>query len=117
MNDHNVEFLDLRYLLGYFHQAWAKSYNWSGHEISFEPVVRYFKIDNPELSTSKAIKDLEQLLALNLNEEKLEEIIDDFTTSGYSPLETHQEFLEKILHVLAEPVEQSKLEFIPNYIS
>ncbi len=117
MNDFNNRFLKLGYLLGYFHQMWARTYDWSGHEIDFVPVVRYFKVDNNLNATIDAIADLQDLLGLGLDERELEEIIDEYTTSGYSPLATHRQFLECILEILQEPIEKTKQEFIPRYRS
>lgn len=113
--DYNKEFPDLGYLLGYFPQRWASIYAWSENKPDFRAVIRHFKTHNDNKIILSAIADIKRLLSFSMSEEKLEEALDELTTSGFSPLKTHKEFFENILEILIEPMEETKEHFIPEF--
>lgn len=110
------DFHELDQFLGCnFFQNWSSLYLWRGREPNFEIVVRQFKTETPQL-VELVVKDLEKLLTLSLNEDDLKNIIDESTGSGFSPLKTRRAFLEKVLEVLKEPMEETKKHSIPEFI-
>ncbi len=73
------EFYELDQLLGgYFHQSWQSAFFWDkkAAEPEWETAVRQYLFEDSEQGIKKTRGQLERLLSLNLNEDKLEEIID-----------------------------------------
>lgn len=114
--DYNKEFPNFGYVLGYFHQSWSAVYDWRDEKPSFESVVRYCKTHNGLNRISLAAQEGAKLLRIPLNEEDFEEAVDEFTTSGFSPLDTYRQFFERVLEILEEPMEKTQKEFIPKFI-
>ncbi len=114
--DYNKEFPNFGYVLGYFHQSWSSVYDWQDTKPDFEAIIRYCKMHNGLNRIILAGQEGEKLLNLPLSEEELEEAVDEFTTSGFSPLNTHREFFEKILEILKEPMEETQRKFTPKFI-
>lgn len=113
--DYNKEFPNLSYLLGYFPQGWIELYSWGVNKPNFENIIRKFKTQDQEEMVLSALNETKKLLSLNLSENHLENFIDEETTSGYSPYDTHREFFEKILEILEEPQEETMKHFIPEF--
>jgi hypothetical protein len=114
--NYNKEFNNLGYILGYFHQSWSSLYEWQKKEPEFEAVVRYAKLENDLSKIELAKKECVAFLQLSLTTIELENAVDEFTGSGFSPFSTHREFFERILDVLKEPMEETKKHFIPKFI-
>ena len=114
--DYNKEFPNFGYVLGYFHQSWSSVYDWQGKKPDFESVIRYCKTHNGLNRIVLATNEGTKLINLSLSEEELEEAVDEFTTSGFSPFNTHREFFDKVLEILKEPMEKTKKEFVPEFI-
>ncbi|MGI8555354.1 MAG: hypothetical protein ACR2LT_03215 [Pyrinomonadaceae bacterium] len=88
-------------------QSWTSLYSWKGQKPNFEVIIRKFKVERPQL-VELIVQDLEKLLVLPLSENELKNIIDNSTGSGFSPLNTRRAFLERILEILKEPIEETK---------
>lgn len=110
------EFASLGSLFGYFPQFWTKLYLWQGTKPDFELIIRKFKIQEDAETVNLALQETKNLLNSDLSEEDLDKLIEDLSTSGFSPLSTHREFFERILIILEEPIEETKRYFIPKFI-
>ncbi len=105
MNDYRYKFAELfQFFGGYFYQGWANDYNWETAKPDFASVVRHFKAVNPPVTVTKVRNELEDLLSLNLDEEKLTGVLTELGSNFYAPAEnlTHRQWLENILNILGE---------------
>ena len=99
------KFYELDQFLGcYFHQFWKEALDWQGEKPSFESVVRYYKINEPLESVSKATEMLQDFLALNLSEEEIRKL---FVRTGiwYGPSYqgmNYRQWLEPVLDILKD---------------
>lgn len=106
-------------LLGaYFNQDWKYGYFWGEHEPHYAPVVRFYKTNNPPASVGQAARELKEFLALDFDEEKLEDALYHQLGLGVMPSYwelTFRGWLEEVLKILEEPPEQTKKQFIPPF--
>lgn len=111
MNSYQQRFYDLyQFLAGYFHQGWNVVFEWRGAEPTFEAVVRHYKAVGITSEVAQTIQELEQFLALPLNEEQLSDALDDMSCVYYPPGDgqTYRAWLEAVLAVLREPQEKAR---------
>lgn len=117
--DYLKEFSEIRFLLGYFHQYYVVLYNWGENEPTFQPLIRYFKLDNGSEVIEKLISEIDKFLSLPLNNEEFEIIMVEELGCEFTPRSQgldKRQFLEKSLEILKEPMEKTKQEFIPEFI-
>lgn len=114
--NYSKEFVSLGNLLGYFPQFWTKLYVWQENNPDFESIIRKFKTQEDSETVNLVLQETKKLLNSNLSEQDLDELIEELSTSGFSPLDTHREFFEKILIILEEPTEVTEKHFIPEFI-
>ena len=117
--DYIKEFSEIRFLLGYFHQYWSSLYSWQDNNPTFQPLIRYFKIDNSNEVVERLIFEIERFLSLPLDNEEFETIMVEELGCEYTPRSqglNKRQFLEKSLDILKEPMEETKKHFIPEFI-
>ncbi len=105
MNDYRHRFAELyQFFGGYFYQGWASDYNWETARPSFAAVIRHFKAVNPPITVTRVKNELEDLLAMELENEELNNILAELGSNFHAPAEnlTNQQWLESILTVLRE---------------
>lgn len=93
------------YFAGYFHQDWKYDYDWEGEEPDFERLVRHTKAESSSRETNITIKELEDFLALNLDENEMDKAFDAFGSFFYAPGRNikYRHFAEKILEIFKKP--------------
>ena len=99
-----------QFLGSYFHQDWKDDYDWQGETPDFEAVIHHYKMTNPRATVTQAAGELEQLLALPLDEDQLDDAAQRLG-SVYNPRArglTGRQWLERILHILHEPSERAR---------
>ncbi len=120
MKNYKERFPELnQYLGGLFHQAWKEVFEWNQQKSSFEGVVRYFKLRNSECYEEDELFELKKFLSLDLSKEEIEVILRNEWGIAFRPAYinlTHREWLEEILRILEEPIEETKKHFIPEFI-
>lgn len=96
---------------GYFYQGWSADYRWEGAKPSFLAVVRHFKAVNPPITVTKVRNELEDLLASNIEEEILADVLKELGSNFYPAAEslTHHKWLENILEILKESPTKAKI--------
>lgn len=117
--DYHKEFFEISGLLMTFNQDWVPSYDWKGREPTFQPIIRYFKTTEDEETVNKLIYQLERLLALPLDEDEFERVVGEELGSEYTPQSqglNDRQFLEESLKILKEPMEETKIHFIPEFV-
>lgn len=111
MQNYKERFPELKYLLGaYFHQDWLHDYEWDGEEPTFGAVVRNFKATNPLNTVVRATQELEQFLALHLDEEEMRETLRKLGSAYYAPGggQTFRQWLEEVAVILKEPQDSAR---------
>ena len=112
MNDYRFKFAELyQFFGGYFYQGWAADYRWEEGGANFAAVVRHFKAVNPPVTVGRVKSELEDLLALELDEEKLTTVLNELGNNYYSlPNESdNRQWLEQILEILRESPTKSRV--------
>ncbi len=102
----------------YLHQDWKDDYYWDNNNFHYASVVRYFKTHNPTLWIEQTVHELKELLALGLDEERLEDALYNHFALGTMPSYwnmTFKQWLEEVLKILEEPMEKTKKQFIPEF--
>lgn len=96
---------------GYFYQGWSADYRWETAKPNFSAVVRHFKAVNPPLTVTKVRNELEDLLASNIDEEILADVLKELGSNFYPAAEslTHRDWLENILEILKESPTKAKI--------
>ncbi len=105
MSDSLFQFPELfQFFGGYFYQGWSADYSWEGQTPNFASVVRHFKSLNPPPTVNSVISEIEQLLAMNLDEKELDEILSALGNNYYLTAKNgdHRQWLTDILSVLRE---------------
>jgi hypothetical protein len=113
--DVSEKYPELGDLVIYFHQDWKECYLWD-EEPDYPPIVRFYKVHNPQSSLGKAIMELKELLSKGYNEPHLKDIIyGEFSMNLHLPHWnlTYKEWLEDVLRILEEPMEKTKKQYIP----
>jgi hypothetical protein len=95
---------ELKHLFAiYLNQFWKQLYNWGEKTPNYQDVIHLYKHESGDERIMQAIKELELLLAQNLNEEDLHQMVHRTLGSAlYVPsLEmTYQEWLSSVLEIL-----------------
>ncbi len=112
MNDYRFKFSGLyQFFGGYFYQGWTADYRWEGVSPNFAAVVRHFKAINPPVTVGLVKNQLEDLLALELDEERLTKALNELG-NNYHPLDgqsSNRPWLEQILEILRESPTKSRV--------
>lgn len=112
MNDYRFKFTELyQFFGGYFYQGWAADYRWEKGGANFAAVVRHFKAINPPVTVGRVKNELEDLLALEFDEEKLTAVLNELG-NNYYPLpneSNNRQWLEQILEILHESPTKSRV--------
>jgi hypothetical protein len=80
--------------------------------------VRFYKTHNPPSSVEQAARELKEFLALNFDEERLQDALNHHFVMGMSVSYwglTFRGWLEEVLKILEEPMGQTKKQFIPPF--
>jgi CdiI immunity protein len=104
---------------GYLHQDWKDDYDWEGKDFHYIAVIRFFKTHNPQSTVEQATRELREFLALNFDEQHLEDALYNQFALGTMPSYwgfTFRDWLEDVLKILEEPMEKTKKHFIPEFI-
>lgn len=104
---------------GYLNQSWIHIYLWEGKEPTYQPIVRKYKTESGRVD--KTINELKEVMALdnNFDEDDWMEILTWGLSLGFYPPgneQTYKEWLEDVLKILEEPMEESRKKFIPERI-
>lgn len=116
-----TSFPNINYVFGFLHQNWSDFYNWNGMTPKYESAIRFFKkVDSPE-RLSKAIIELKELIRFgqSFDDEEWYEYFWSDSSLGYYPPgsnQTYKEWLENVLNILEEPIEENEKHFIPEFI-
>jgi hypothetical protein len=96
---------------GYFYQGWSADYRWETAPPNFTAVVRHFKAVNPPATVNRVRIELEDLLALGLDEPELNTALTELGSIFYPPAEQLScfEWLKKILEILDESPTKSRV--------
>jgi len=106
-------------VIGYLHQDWKDDYDWGEIGIHYHPVIRFFKTHNPIDWAEQATRELREFIDLNLDEKHLEDALYHHFVLGTMPSYwgfSFREWLEDVLKILEEPMEQTKKHFIPEFL-
>ena len=105
--NYDTKYYELSQFIGcYFHQDWNHCYDWQGKEPDWKIPVLKFKENTLPENLSKVIKQMENLLAENLNNNQLEEALEEIGSFVYVPAlgyKTYRTWAEDILKLLKEP--------------
>jgi hypothetical protein len=105
VDNYSFKFPDLyQFFGGYFYQGWTAGYKWEGTSANFAAVVRHFKAVNPPQTVARVRTQLQELLALELSEENLNEALIALGNNFYPPAENldNRRWLESIAEILRE---------------
>jgi hypothetical protein len=104
---------ELKHLFAnYLNQFWKQLYKWGEKTPNYQDVIRLYKHEAGDEQITQAIKELELLLAQNLDEEDLYQMVHrTLGSSLYVPsLEmTYQEWLNSVLEILKNSDDSSGL--------
>lgn len=117
--DYHKEFFGIWGLYRTFNQDWVPSYDWKGRVPTFQPIIRYFKTTESEETVAALINQIDRLLNLPLSESEFERVVDEELGSEYTPQSqglNDRQFLEESLKILKEPMEETKIHFIPEFV-
>lgn len=106
-----------QFLAGYFHPDWKNEYDWQGKTPNFEHAVLLYKNGNPPATVAQATDELQQFLALPLDEKEFNDIATHKLGAVYTPRSrglTKRQWLEQVLVILQEPTTNSNLRFVLN---
>ncbi len=112
MSEYRFKFSDLyQFFGGYFYQGWANDYRWEAAKPNFSAVVRHFKAVNPPATVNLVRNQLEDLLAVDFDEDELHNILSELGSNFYPPAEgvNYRQWLESILEILAESPTKSRV--------
>lgn len=112
MSNYRFNFPELyQFFGGYFYQGWSADYRWENAKPDFAAVVRHFKAVNPPLTVNRVRAELEELLALSLDEARLNSALTELGSNFYPPAENlrSSEWLKKILEILDESPTRSRV--------
>lgn len=120
MKSYEEKFPELyQYLAGLFHQDWKDVFDWKEQKYSFEAVVRYFKVRSSQNYRQQELRELKEFLNLGLETDDVTRIIKTEWGIAFRPAYinlTHKQWLERILEILEEPMEETKKHFIPEFV-
>jgi hypothetical protein len=105
VNDYRFKFPELyQFFGGYFYQGWSADYRWETGKPDFAAVVRHFKAVNPPATVQRVRVELEELLAVSLNEAELGAALAELGNNFYPPAEnlSSEAWLREILRILDE---------------
>lgn len=115
MKDYSKLFPRLSRLMSYFFQGWKTLYDWQEGNSHYEELVRHFKAESSPKEIAQSIDELEQFLQIDLDENKLHDIlVHEFRANIYPPgIEmTYRHWLGKVLEILKdESTENLELQF------
>lgn len=113
MNNYRFKFAELyQFFGGYFYQGWAADYHWErGDGPNFAAVVRHFKAVNPPITVSRLTNELEDLLALELEEEELAAALSELGNNyrSLAKQSNNCDWLGQILEILRESPTKSRV--------
>ena len=120
MKNYEEKFPEFYQFLGsYFHQDWKDFSDWKGQNPCFEGIVRHFKLIDSKSKAKEELTELKDFLSLGLTENEIEQILRTDWGIAFRPAYinlTHKAWLERILEILEEPIEETKKHFIPEFI-
>jgi hypothetical protein len=120
--DYRKKYPNLSQLFGgYLNQSWKEIYIWEGRKPAYQPVIRNFKTDVLGENIDKTIVQLKDIMKIgnDMNEEDFSDFLYEELSLGYYPLGdnlTDQEWIEDVLKILEEPMEETLKHWIPKGI-
>jgi CdiI immunity protein len=120
--DYRDSHFDLYQLFGgYLNQSWIDIYIWEGKKPSYQPLIRKYKTEDTQEGIDKTIAQLKDIMKIGKGMSE-----DDFSDSLYLGLSlgyyppgddlTHEQWLEDVLKILEEPMEETLKHWIPKRI-
>lgn len=116
-----TDFPNINAVFGCLHINWKDEYDWQNKKPSYQAVIRYYKIKSSEEAIDAAIADLKSLTEFGKtfdDEEWYDYFMSDSSLGYYPPGDglTEKEWLEDVLKILEEPIEETRKHFIPTTI-
>lgn len=120
-NYHETHKYVFKLFAGYLNQSWKEIYIWDGQEPSYPPVVRKLKTELSGEELEETVKQLKEVITAgkDSDEEGWMDILTWDLNLGYYPPGdglTYEEWLEEVLKILEEPIEEISKHFIPERI-
>ena len=118
--DYREKYFDLYQLFGgYLNQSWKEIYIWEDRKPAYQPLIRKYKTESERVD--KAIAELKEVIALdnNFDEEEWRNILTWGLSLGLRPKGfglTPRQWLEDVLEILEEPMEETRKHWIPERI-
>jgi hypothetical protein len=106
---------------GYLNQSWKEIYIWEGKKPQYQPLIRKYKTEDTQEGIEKTIAQLKDIMIIGkgLDEEGWDDILGLGLSLGLRPQGfnlTDEEWLEEVLTILEEPMEETLKHWIPKRI-
>jgi CdiI immunity protein len=105
---------------GYLNQSFHHIYVWEDKKPQYEPLIRKYKTEDTQEGIDKTIAQLKDIMIIGKgsDEEGWGNILDDLSLGYYPPGDnlTYEEWLEDVLKILEEPMEETLRHWIPERI-
>ena len=106
---------------GYLNQDWKEIYAWNGTEPNYQSILRKYKTEDSVEGIKKTIAELKDLITIceNFNYDQWVETLSYDLGLGLRPKGfdlSHKEWLEDVLKILEEPIEETLTHFIPERV-
>lgn len=106
---------------GYLNQSWKEIYIWEGNEPTYPPIIRKFRKESSRERIDKTISQLKDIIKIGkgCDEDGWMDILTWGLSLGYYPPGvglTYEEWLEDVLGILEEPMEDTLKHWIPKRI-
>jgi CdiI immunity protein len=114
--NYEQKFFDLSQLFGgYLNQNFHHIYIWEDKKPTYQPLIRKYKTESERVK--KTIEQLKDIMKIGKgsDEEDWGEILDKIGLGYYPPGDnlTYEEWLEDVLKILEEPMEETLRHWIP----
>jgi hypothetical protein len=119
--DYRDSHFDLYQLFGgYLNQSWIDIYIWEGNKPTYQPLIRKYKTEDTQEGIDKTIAQLKDIIIIGKgsDEENWGNILDGLSLGYYPPGDNlkYEEWLEDVLKILEEPIEETLKHWIPERI-
>jgi len=106
---------------GYLNQDWKDIYVWNGTEPNYQSIIRKYKTEDSIEGINKTTTQLKDLMNIgrNFDYDEWVEVLSYDMGLGLRPKGfgiSHKEWLEEVLLILGEPMEETLKHFIPERI-
>lgn len=120
--DYEEKYPALSHLFGgYLNQSWKEIYIWEGNKPNYQTLIRKYKTEDTQAGIEKTIAQLKDIMIIGkgLDEEGWDDILGLGLSLGLRPQGfnlTDEEWLEEVLAILEEPMEETLWHWIPERI-